>query len=155
MPDGRIKCPTLVNPENADASNLTMGLLDSRINFTFDVPANALHSMRAIWLWLKRIVEIFWRPAKANCDIVRSGVYWMESSRKRGKPRNANCLIFVMLLPSNDSFFSARRPANESDLMMGKLFLVRARFSTVEGRLCSGIWFRPPVLQRTCNNVNR
>lgn len=150
MPDGNIKCPTFVRLENADVSIRIRGLLLNRISLMFEVPAKALPSIRCIWLWLSRIVDRFWSPANANCATICSGVYCMDSSRNRGKPRKANCLIRVILLPSSESFFSARSPANESGLMMGKLFFVSARFSTVAGSWRSGICSSPPVLHSTC-----
>lgn len=74
----------------------------------------------------------------------------MEISRIFGRPRNANGLIVDMLLPSSDSFFRNRKPANASLLITGKLFLVSAKFSTVDGSFLVGICVRLPLLQRTC-----
>lgn len=47
----------------------------SKINLTFDVPANAFVSTRKILLWLNRMVVMFCRPANANCATVVNGVY--------------------------------------------------------------------------------
>lgn len=63
----------------------------------------------------------------------------MEISRSFGRPRKANALIVVILLPSSDNFLRYRRPANASLLMTGKWFLVSARFSTVSGSRFAGI----------------
>lgn len=152
MPDGNIKCSTCVSPEKADVSMRIIGLFDNSINFTFDVPANAFVSTRKILLWLNRMVVMFCRPANANWATVASGVCCIEISRNFGRPRNANGFIVVILLPSSDSFFSARSPANASLLIIGKLFLVNAKFSTVWGRRLAGISCRPPVLHSTCVN---
>lgn len=150
MPDGKIKCSTCVRPENADVSIFNIGLFDSKISLTFDVPANAFVSTRKILLWLNRMVVIFWRPANANWATVANGVCCIDISRIFGNPRNANGLIVVILLPSNDNFLRLRSPANASLFMIGKLFFVSDKFSTLAGKRFVGISRRPPVLHRTC-----
>lgn len=77
----------------------------------------------------------------------------MEISRIFGRPRNANGFIVVMLLPSSESFFKNRKPANASLLITGKLFLVSARFSTVGGSFLVGITVRLPLLHSTCESM--
>lgn len=138
------------SPLKAEVSIFSIGLYDNKINLTLDVPANAFVSTRKILLWLNRMVVIFWRPANANWATVANGVCWMEISRIFGRPRNANGLIVVILLPSRDNFLRLRRPANASLLIIGKLFLVSDRFSTLNGNRFVGISRNPPVLHRTC-----
>lgn len=77
----------------------------------------------------------------------------MDISRNLGKPRNANGLMVVILLPSNESFLRDRRPANASLLIIGKLFFVSAKFSTVWGRRLAGISCSPPVLHNTLKKI--
>lgn len=79
----------------------------------------------------------------------------MDISRIFGRPRNANGFIVVILLPSNDNFFKLRNPANASLLIIGKLFLVNDKFSTLGGSRLVGISLNPPVLHRTCKIFER
>lgn len=92
---------------------------------------------------------MFCKPANANFATVVSGVYWIESSFSRGKPRNAKGLMMLILFPSNTSFLSARSPPNASDFMIGKLFFVKDKCSTVGGICFTGISRKPPVLHST------
>lgn len=154
MPDGSRRCSTLVSPENADVSTFCNGLLLSSNSRTLDVPANAYPSTLWILLCPRRMAVMFWRPAKANCATVESGVCWMDSSRRRGRPRNAKGLIVLMLLPSSESLRRWRSPVNASLRITGKWFLVSDRCSTEEGNIFSGISVSPPVLHKTCNNVH-
>lgn len=79
----------------------------------------------------------------------------MDISRNLGRPRNANGFMVVILLPSNESFLRDRRPANASLLIIGKLFFVSAKFSTVCGRRLAGISCSPPVLHNTFNEKEK
>jgi len=92
---------------------------------------------------------MFCNAANENFSIYGNGVYWMESSRSRFRPRNANGRMEEILLRSRVSLRKTRRPANASPFITGKLFFVNESSSTVSGNCCVGISSRPPVLQST------
>ncbi|KYN19033.1 hypothetical protein ALC57_08706, partial [Trachymyrmex cornetzi] len=96
----------------------------------------------------------FCNAANENFSMYGSGVCWIDNSRSRFKPRNANGRMEEMLLPSRVSLRSTRRPANASPFITGKLFFVSDNSSTLSGNCCAGMSSRPPVLQSTCNEIN-
>lgn len=149
IPEGSINRSTELRLENAFVSTSTVGLSARLSNRMPAEPANAYASMRRILLWHSEICDTFWRPAKANDATTASGVCWIERSRSRGSPRNANGLMVVMLFRSRDSFRRAFRPRKASLLITGKMFFCRARVSTVRGMFLRGISRSSPLLHIT------
>lgn len=135
--------------QTAGLRNLTVcnGLLLSSMSLMLAVPANANSCMTLIWLYPNRMAVTFWRPANENFWSDSSGVCWMDSSRSRLSPRNANRSTRRMQLVSNVSFRKCRRPVKASVGRYVRLFLVIDRCSTVLGRSLSGTNVRCPELQ--------
>lgn len=142
---------TFVKLENANGSSFTIGLFVNIIILALAVPAKAYPSTRSILLWARLMVDMFCRPAKANGATVVKGVFCMDKSLRRGRPRNANGLIVVMLLPSSVNLRSIFKPPKASLLMSGKLFFVNESCSTAGGKCLTGISCSPPVLHNTWN----
>jgi len=119
------------------------------------VPANANSCMTRIWLYPNRIAVTFWRPANENFSSDSSGVCWIDNSRSRPSPRNANRSTRRMPFWSNVSFRRCRSPVKASVGRYVKLFLVSDRWSTVLGKSRSGTNVRCPELQRIWNRTPR